>query len=194
MVGHILHRQPLRQSKRQWLDIEVTRWPAGRAFDLETAQHFPGIDASKFRFWGDPAGDSRAQTDEDTPFKILRAAGIKADPAPTNDIDIRIEVVSNALNRLIDGQPGLIVDPRCITIHKGFVSGYRYRRMQITGIDKYDVVPDKNRFSHPHDSLQYMLLGGGEGRQLVRGATPTRSTVAAREWDVFARRPRSLRS
>ena len=128
----------------------MTRWPAGRAFDLETAQHFPGIDASKVRSWGDPAGDSRAQTDEDTPFKILRAAGIKADPAPTNDIDIRIEVVSNALNRLIDGQPGLIV-PRCVTIHKGFVSGYRYRRMQITGTDKYDVVPDKNRFSHPHE-------------------------------------------
>ena len=74
------------------------------------------------------------------------------------------------------------------------MSGYRYRRMQITGTDKYDIVPDKNRFSHPHDSLQYMLLGGGEGRQLIRGATPARSTVAAREWDVFARRPRSLRS
>jgi hypothetical protein len=28
-------RQPHRQSKRQWLDIEVTGWPAGRAFDLE---------------------------------------------------------------------------------------------------------------------------------------------------------------
>ena len=51
------------------------------------------------------------------------------------------------LNRLIDGQPGLIVDPRCVTIHKGFVSGYRYRRIQITGTDKYDVVPDKNRFA-----------------------------------------------
>jgi hypothetical protein len=35
MVGHIWHRQPLRQSERQWLDIEVTGWPAGRAFDLE---------------------------------------------------------------------------------------------------------------------------------------------------------------
>jgi hypothetical protein len=35
MVRHIGNRQPLRQSKRQWLDIEVTRCPAGRAFDLE---------------------------------------------------------------------------------------------------------------------------------------------------------------
>ena len=35
MVRHIRHRQPLRQSERQWLDIEVTGWPAGRAFDLK---------------------------------------------------------------------------------------------------------------------------------------------------------------
>ena len=155
----------------------------------ETAQQFPGWPADKFRFWGDPSGDYRAQTDEDTPFRILRAAGINAYPAPTNDIDIRIEVVSNALNRPIDGQPGLIVDPRCVTIHKGFVSGYRYRRMQVTGTERYDTAPDKNRFSHPHDALQYLLLGGGEGRQLIRGATPARPVVAAREWDVFARRP-----
>jgi hypothetical protein len=118
----------------------------------ETAQQFPGWPADKFRFWGDPSGDYRAQTDEDTPFRILRAAGINAYPAPTNDIDIRIEVVSNALNRPIDGQPGLIVDPRCVTIHKGFVSGYRYRRMQVTGTERYDTAPDKNRFSHPHDA------------------------------------------
>jgi hypothetical protein len=35
MVGHFRHRQTLVQSKRQWLDIEVTGGPAGRAFDLE---------------------------------------------------------------------------------------------------------------------------------------------------------------
>ena len=35
MVGHIRHGQPLRQSERQWLDIEVPGWPAGRAFDLK---------------------------------------------------------------------------------------------------------------------------------------------------------------
>jgi hypothetical protein len=34
---------------------------------------------------GDPAGDIRAQTDETTPFQILRAKGIPAQPAATND-------------------------------------------------------------------------------------------------------------
>jgi hypothetical protein len=35
MVRHIRHRNALGQSERQWLDIEVTKWPAGRAFDLK---------------------------------------------------------------------------------------------------------------------------------------------------------------
>ena len=33
--GTSSHRQPLRQSERQWLDMQATGWPAGRAFDLE---------------------------------------------------------------------------------------------------------------------------------------------------------------
>ena len=48
------------------------------------------------------------------------------------------------------------------------MSGYRYRRMQVTGIEKYDVQPDKNRFSHPDDALQYLLLGGGKARPLFQ--------------------------
>jgi hypothetical protein len=35
MARHIRHRQPLRQSERLWLNVDVTGWPAGRAFDLE---------------------------------------------------------------------------------------------------------------------------------------------------------------
>jgi len=37
------------------------------------------------------------------------------------------------------------------------------------------------------EGLQYMPLGGGEGRQLIPGAAPAKLIVAAREWDVFAR-------
>jgi hypothetical protein len=35
--------------------------------------------------WGDPAGQQRAQTDEQTPFMILASLGVFAQPAPTND-------------------------------------------------------------------------------------------------------------
>jgi hypothetical protein len=61
---------------------------------------------------GDPAGDVRAQTDEVTPFQILRKAGIPAQPAATNDFIKRRESVAGVVSRLIDGAPGLIVHPR----------------------------------------------------------------------------------
>ena len=38
--------------------------------------------ASDVIIYGDPAGDFRAQTDESTPFHILRGAGLRAFPAP----------------------------------------------------------------------------------------------------------------
>ena len=56
MVRHIRHRQPLRQSERQWLDIEMTGWPAGRAFDLEEFA-VPGEIAESYRAIG--GGDRR---------------------------------------------------------------------------------------------------------------------------------------
>src|SRR3546814_13266553 len=67
----------------------------------------------RFEVYGDPAGDQRAQTDERTPFDILRAAGIPARPAPTNDPVMRQEAVRAPLNRLVDGEPGLILSPDC---------------------------------------------------------------------------------
>jgi hypothetical protein len=39
--------------------------------------------------------------------------------------------------------------------------------------------PDKNQFSHVADALQYALLGGGEGRALVRRP----------EWQIAAPAP-----
>lgn len=65
------------------------------------------------------------------------------------------------LTRLIDGQPGVLVSPRCRVLRKGFNSGYRLRRIQIAGADRFGTEPDKNEFSHVHDGLQYGILGGG---------------------------------
>ncbi|MGQ5525469.1 hypothetical protein ACUHMQ_19695 [Chitinimonas sp. PSY-7] len=42
---------------------------------------------------------------------------------------------------------------------KGFNGGYQYRKMLVPGEERYTETPDKNRFSHPHDALQYVALG-----------------------------------
>jgi hypothetical protein len=117
---------------------------------------------------GDPAGDVRAQTDEVTPFQILRKAGIPAQPAATNDFIKRRESVAGALSRLIDGAPGLIVHPQCAVLRKAMAGGYAYKRVQVSGAAKYRDVPDKNDYSHVAESLQYLMVGGGEARLLAQ--------------------------
>jgi hypothetical protein len=75
---------------------------------------------------------------------------------------MRLEVVRSALNRLIDGNPGLLVSPACPTLRKGFAGGYQYRLIKSSNGAQTHETPNKNTFSHPHDALQYLLLGGGE--------------------------------
>jgi hypothetical protein len=52
MARHLWHRHSLWQSERQWLDIEVPGWPAGRTFDLEEFA-VPGEipDGDRARWW-----------------------------------------------------------------------------------------------------------------------------------------------
>jgi hypothetical protein len=140
-----------------------------------------------FSIWGDPAGDFRAQTDETTPFQILRMAGISARAASSNDVALRIESVNAPLTRLNEKQSGILIDPRCTNLVKGFEGGYHYRRLQVSG-ERYEETPNKNRFSHVHDALQYLMLGGGEGRKLLHNGE-AKVVTKPRLWDVFQRKP-----
>ena len=134
--------------------------------------------------YGDPAGDFRSQTDERTPFQIMRNCGLKAIPAPSNDVALRIEAVDSTLSRLVDGSPGFNMSTDCINLKKGFNGGYHYRRLQVSG-DRYDEKPLKNRYSHVHDALQYLMMGAGEGRTIMSGKIQTQPTIAKKQWDVF---------
>tara|TARA_R110000782_G_scaffold216963_4_gene304390 strand:- start:26 stop:757 length:732 start_codon:yes stop_codon:yes gene_type:complete len=142
----------------------------------------------EIKIFGDPAGDFRAQTDESTPFQIMRGAGLTAHPAPSNSVDLRLESVSSTLNKMVEGKSGFLADKRCVSLIKGFESGYSYRRMQVSG-ERFDDKPDKNMFSHVHDALQYLLLGAGEGRALIRGQKPLQSFNGRKDFDVFNRKP-----
>jgi hypothetical protein len=147
----------------------------------EIAKSYKGYEVM---IYGDPAGDFRSQTDERTPFQIMRNHGLKAIPAPSNDVALRIEAVDSTLSRLVDGSPGFNMNTDCINLKKGFNGGYHYRRLQVSG-DRYDEKPLKNRYSHVHDALQYLMMGAGEGRTMMSGKIQTQPTVAKKQWDVF---------
>jgi len=75
---------------------------------------------------------------------------------------MRLEVVKNALNRMHDGDPAFILSPKCRVLRKGFAGSYHYKLIKGGDGTRTHKEPDKNKFSHPHDGLQYLLLGGGE--------------------------------
>lgn len=106
--------------------------------------------------WGDPSGVAR-ESDEKNAFDVLTECGITCVPAATNKPLGRQEAVKHFLGRMLDGQPGLVVDPRCVRTRKGFIGRYFYKRVQVAG-EMYKDMPEKNEYSHIHDALQYACL------------------------------------
>jgi hypothetical protein len=129
-----------------------------------------------FEIYGDPAGEQRAQTDETTPFQILWNLGLEAWPCHTNDFTIRREAVADLFMRLdFSGKPALVFGPNCKVLRKAHAGGYKMRRVQVTGEERYQDKPDKNKYSHVAEALQYAILGlmgddrviGGYGKQEI---------------------------
>ncbi len=112
----------------------------------------------EWNFVGDPAGNRRADTDEDTVFKKLESMGMPTDTANTNDPLVRWEAVRVLLQQLRDGKPAFRLHSGCKVLRKGFNGGYHFRRVLVAGTEKYADKANKNDFSHPHDALQYLCM------------------------------------
>ena len=107
-------------------------------------------------FVGDPAGMS-IESDERNAFDVLAAHGVVAVPAHTNRVTGRTEAVRHYLVRMSDGQPSLAIDPRCELLREGFIGKYHYKYVQAAG-GRVKETPEKDKYSHPHDALQYACL------------------------------------
>src|SRR6056300_910364 len=179
----------------RWLILqEIVAFDMGivRFAELLRAEIATRYNNLEVNIFGDPAGDFRSQTDESTPFQILRGAGLTARPTNSNDVALRIESVSSVLNRMVDGLSGILIDFRCKELVKGFEGGYQYRRLQVSG-ERYEDKPLKDRYSHIHDAMQYLMLGAGEGRQVMGQFKTVKAFNARRDFDVFTRQPKQQR-
>jgi len=96
---------------------------------------------------------------------ILMEQGVSAWPTHTNDPTIRREVVADKLMRLdFSGEPAFIISPKASMTRKSFAGGYCYKRVQVSGEERYKDVPNKGKFSHIGDAVQYLALGAlGDG-------------------------------
>lgn len=108
----------------------------------------------KFKFWGDPAGNARADSDETTGFQEVVNAGFEIEAAPTNNFSARRDAVAWYLTK----RDGIAIDRDCRMVRKGFNGGYHYRRIQVSGEARHQDEPYGNKYTHPHDALQYLVL------------------------------------
>jgi len=130
--------------------------------------NYPG---AKIRAWSDPAGEAKGQATEDTPRQVLVASGIPCQPAPSNKVILRRASISNPLQRLCgDGRPAFMVCPKAKWIRKGLMGGFQFRRMKVSGDERFTDEPDKNAYSHPVEATEYLMLGEGEGQMALMPA------------------------
>ena len=117
---------------------------------------------------GDPAGRSRSSLYEETEFDLLKRAGFKAFPAPTNDPNTRIRAVEAFLLQQRDGGPAFVMDrQRCPLLTRAMSGGYKYAKLKSGELKP---TPDKNKYSHVSDALQYACLAA-HGGQVTQFAT-----------------------
>jgi hypothetical protein len=118
-------------------------------------EQYPGF---RIEAVGDPAGVNRSQTDEKTCFEELASLGLGCEPADSNEFVKRRESVAFFLQRLTSSGAGIQVDASCRTVIKGFRGGYRYERLKASGSARFKDRPAKDKYSHPHDALQYLCM------------------------------------
>ena len=165
-------------------DMGLERFAHLLKSELET--WFPKFECM---IWGDPAGSARDMIYEQTAFDHLKTHGLVARPTATNEFKTRREAGAIPMTRLIDGKPGFMVHRECVRLRKALAGGYHFKRVAMgSGHERFKDVPNKDHNSHVADSLGYLLLGGGEHRNMVRGKSPHfyKTANAWGDFDVFA--------
>lgn len=111
--------------------------------------------------------------------RLAEKLGRKVSSASTNEPGRRWDAVRDKLGQnLGPARPGLILDPSCRVLHRGFLQTYQYRPVAGTN-DLSSVV--KTFDSHAHDALQYAALRCGTEEARKRKTDLARERQARRE-------------
>lgn len=131
----------------------------------------------------DPAGFERKDTDERCCADVLRTCGdlrrpeqrigfSQLRPGPVR-WEPRRKAVEDFLTKTYGEGPALLIDEaECPVLIEGFGGGYRYPEKALE-IEPTDIRPIKNKYSHPHDALQYVAAGATQLRRSYVSPTIT---------------------
>ena len=145
---------------------------------------YPG---AKYQDWADPAGEneySKKAGGFTSNAKLMREAGINVQPSEQN-WNARKESLERELGRI----DGILIDPGCIRLINGFLGGYHYPEVGNTG--RFADKPEKNRFAHIVEALQYVVLKIVGGSQRIIERPPPQPNIAKSYIPQFGFRPKS---
>lgn len=106
----------------------------------------------------DPAGATRAQTDERTCIDFIKAAGFKYKEPHSNAFTARRESVSGYMTRMVDGEPAYLLSPTCKMLRRAKQGGYHYKVVHTSTGDRVIEEVADNQFTHPSDAEQYAAM------------------------------------
>lgn len=122
------------------------------------------VHTDNFYSYVDPAGFQKAQTDERTCADVMRKEGFRQiRPGPVT-WEARRKAVEDFLTKTFGEGPALLISDQCPILVEGFNGGYQYPEKALE-IEPANITPLKNKYSHPHDALQYLAAGA---TQLMR--------------------------
>ena len=127
---------------------------------------WPGIEFFDYADQAGESGFSKSGGGLTSNAQMMRELGIEVVPSEQN-WEARRESVEFQLGRLVGGNPAFLIDPSCRRLINGFLGGYCYPEIGATGYHRDS--PEKNKFSHVHDALQYLMAA------LLRNYKRTRS-------------------
>lgn len=92
-----------------------------------------------------------------SPSQHLQEHGFQVTLPKTNDPKTRLRAVDILLNKRAGG---LLISCNCDLLVKAMQGGYRYKKLNLYGSveEAYDPKPEKNKYSHVADALQYACL------------------------------------
>ena len=102
------------------------------------------------------AGSDRESGDHAWAEIVARVLDVVIQPAPTNELQPRIDCIAQLLTYFPEGQPALYLSPSCSILRKGFNSHYCYHLSE-DGESK-TLIPKKNMHANAMDALQYGVL------------------------------------
>lgn len=155
---------------------------------LATPRFAPFVVQRNIRGFGDPAAfhghDKEDPDDAHWMDRFAQAAGLTGEmrprPAPTNLPTPRLQAVRDTLV-VEEGVPRGLFDPVHVKqLRRAYNGAYRFRKLRVTGDERYDLQPEKNEASHVADADQYLaLMEGGYARALGREQNSGTNAVAA---------------